>query len=209
MQEKEIQNKKRDALTSALREEQEGGKEIFKTADLYRLGFTDRMINEFIKNSTLRRMKNGYYCLENVHIPAHKVVAELFPDGVLCMESALYVYNYIKMQPLEWNMAVDKDTSKSRFTLDYPIVRPYYTEKKVLEMGVTRTQIGECVFNIYDKERLICDIIKFENQLEHDVVKAALKGYIDEPEKNINGLLMYAEKRKVISKVRNMIGVWL
>ena len=52
-------------------------------------------------------------------------VAQLFPDGVLCMYTALFYYRYSDRTPLEWNIAVDRDTSKSRFHLDYPFVQPY------------------------------------------------------------------------------------
>lgn len=60
------------------------------------------------------------------------LVAALFPDAMLCMESALYAYGYIKEKPYGWTLAVDKNTSKSRFKMDYPRIIPFYTEPTAL-----------------------------------------------------------------------------
>jgi len=51
-------------------------------------------------------------------------VAKLFPDCVLNLENALYAYGYIKKKPYGWRLAVDKNTSKSRFKMDYPKIIP-------------------------------------------------------------------------------------
>ena len=49
-------------------------------------------------------------------------MSKLFPDGLLCMESALYAYGYISRKPVGFHIAVDKNTSKSRFKMEYPKV---------------------------------------------------------------------------------------
>ena len=46
---------------------------------------------------------------------------------------------------------MDKNTSKSRFKMDYPIVHPYYTETKVLEMGVETFDMNGQKIKIYEK----------------------------------------------------------
>lgn len=65
------------------------------------------------------------------------LIAALFPDGIICMHSALFYYQYSDRTPLDWDIAINRDTSKSRFKLDYPYVKPYYMEKKYLEYGIT------------------------------------------------------------------------
>ena len=76
-------------------------------------------------------------------------------------------------------------------------------------MGVTRIRFGEGEMKIYEKERLICDCLKYEEKLEREELKAALRKFIDDPEKNIERLLTYSKERKVLSKVQNRIGVWM
>ena len=85
--------------------------------------------------------------------------------------------------------------------MDYPIVHPYYTETKVLEMGVETFDMNGQKIKIYEKERLICDCLKYE--------KKGLLAFIKDEEKDIAKLMMYARERRVVEKVRNRIGVWL
>ena len=156
-----------------------------------------RRILDFVESGELVRIKNGYYTDRMDRFSEEELIARLFPDACLCMESALYAYGYIRQKPYGWHLAVDKNTSKSRFKMDYPKVIPYYTE------------INDLTFGIYDKERVICDCLKYEGKLEHEIFKEALQSYIKDEEKDISMLMEYARARKVVSKVQSLIGVWL
>ena len=125
------------------------------------------------------------------------------------MESALFAYGYLDEKPYGWRLAVDKNTSKSRFKMDYPKVIPYYTEPEALEIGSTRIQIGDNEFQIYDKERVICDCLKYEAKMEREHFQAAIQAYIKDEDKDIFTLMEYARERKVVKKVQSLIGVWL
>ena len=125
------------------------------------------------------------------------------------MESALYIYGYLTVKPAEYQIAVDKNTSKSRFHLNYPFVHPYYSEPKVLTLGVTETPFGGGMMKMYDKERLICDCLKYEAKMEREHFQAAIQAYIKDEDKDIFTLMEYARERKVVKKVQSLIGVWL
>ena len=133
----------------------------------------------------------------------------LFPDARLCMESALYAYGYIREKPYGWHLAVDKNTSKSRFKMDYPKVIPYYTEPEALELGSTTIEQNGLTFQIYDKERMICDCLKYEAKLDRAIFREAIQSYIRDNDKDISMLMEYARARKVTGKVQSLIGVWL
>lgn len=183
---------------------------IMKTSSLYEECNVDyQQLLRYVREGFLVRIKNGYYRIKENNQNEEQTIAALFPDAVLCMESALHAYGYIKDKPFAYHLAVDKNTSKSRFLLDYPVVIPYYTEPRVLEIGVDEISISGSTMKIYDKDRLICDVLKYESKLEHNIFKEALRSYINDPNKNVINLLLYAKERKVSSKVQNMIGVWL
>ena len=183
---------------------------IAKTADLYTLGIDYRRIQTFVSNGVLKKIKNGYYILTNHDMDEDEMILKLFgADGILTMESALYTYGYIDTKPYEYQIAIDKNTSKSRFKLEYPFVHPYYAEPKVLTLGVTQIPFSIGSMKIYDKARLICDCLKYEDHMDREVLKQALFSYIQEKEKNVSNLLYYAVERGVQAKVQNRIGVWL
>ena len=141
---------------------------IFRTSDLAALGYNTYAIRKMVDEQIIERIKQGYYrlCKTNDLISEAAQIAQLFPDGVLCMYSALFYYRYSDRTPLEWNIAVDRDTSKSRFKLDYPFVQPYYMKKEFLAFGVTTADYGDCTMQIFDRDRLICECIFYENKMD-------------------------------------------
>ena len=199
----------REDILKKIKEEMEKSGGIVRKEHLCDLGIDYRRILNFVESGELIRIKNGYYTDRMDRFTEEELIAKLFPDALLCMESALYAYGYIKEKPYAWRLAVDKNTSKSRFHMDYPKVIPYYTEPEALEMGATTMDIQGNSFAIYDRERVICDCLKYESKMDREIFKEALQSYIREPDKDISALLEYARERKVIKKVQSMIGVWL
>lgn len=201
--------KNKNELMEAIKKSIEKNGGLIKTAKLYQLGMEYKDIQDFVKAGMIQRVKSGYYGINFEDKSEESIVAGLFADGVLCLESALYYYKYIDTKPYYWHIAVDKNTSKSRFKLDYPLIQPYYVEPEFLRLGARRIEFGEGTMSVYSKERLICDCLKFEEKLEREVMKQALMSYLKEEEKDLQLLLEYAKARKVVQKIHNRIGVWL
>ena len=185
--------------------------DVFRTADLNALGINSYGVQKLIKASVIERIKPGYYCLFSAQdeLPEAALIAQLFPDGVLCMYSALFYYHYSDRTPLAWDIAIDKNTSKSRFKLDYPYVQPYYLKPELLIFGVATANYENCSLKIFDRDRLLCECIFFENKMDRETYNKAIQGYVSDPKKNIMNLLAYAEKRRILKKVKDRIGVWL
>lgn len=200
---------KRDQQILQMQELMEENGGIVKTAQLYTLGMDYRRIQTFVDSGVIERVKNGYYSMNFKKKKEEEIITSLFSDCVLSMESALYYYHYIKKKPYQWTLAVDKNTSKSRFKMDYPLIKPYYTEPDVLQIGVDQIEFGTSTMQIYRKERLICDVLKYQDRMEREDIQRALKSFLLDKNKDIEKLLSYAKERKVLSKVRNQIGVWI
>lgn len=205
----EGKQEKKTALIEKIEAEMERNGGLLRTSQLYELHMDYRKIQEFVEEGILERVKNGCYGMGFSNLPEEDMVAELFSDGVLCMESALFYQGYISIRPACWHIAVDKNTSKSRFKMEYPLIQPYYAEPEVLKLGVEKIAVGSREMWIYNKERMICDCLKFEEKLDRSILQQAVLMYLREPEKDIQQLMEYARERKVTQKVQNRIGVWL
>lgn len=182
---------------------------IVKTKQITDLGIDYRRIITYVNEGRLVRVKSGYYAININEQNEEELIAALFPDGVLTMESALYYYNYLPNRPFVWKIAISKNTSKSRFKMDYPPLEPYYSEPEVLKLNVTKTMLGNLPMQIYTKDRLICDVLKYEDKMRREDFRRAALNYIQDEDKDISALMECAAKRKVLKKVQNMIGVWL
>ena len=183
---------------------------IIRTVDLNNMGLVSREIAELVNIGKLERIKQGYYRLtESENDSDAKLISELYPDGVLCMTTALFYYGYSDRTPLTWDIAVDRNTSKARFNIDYPYVKPYYIDKAHLDYGIAEAIYEDSILKIFDRDRLICECIKHENKMDREIYNKAIQAYINDGKKNITNLLAYAKRRNIHKKVRERIGVWL
>ena len=185
--------------------------ELIRTSELNGLSIYSKEISELVESGYIERVKQGYYRIVE-HTEDHseaKLISQLYPDGIICMVSALFYYGYSDRTPINWDIAIDRNVSKARFNIDYPYVKPYYIDKAHLEYGVTEGQYEDCVLKIFDRDRLICECIKHENKMDREIYNKAIINYINDPGKNVTNLLEYAKKRNVHKKVRERIGVWL
>ena len=185
--------------------------DLIRTSELNGLSIYSKEISELVQEGYIERVKQGYYRMVE-HTEDHseaKLISLLYPDGIICMVSALFYYGYSDRTPINWDIAIDRNTSKARFNIDYPYVKPYYIDKAHLEYGVTEGRYEDCVLKIFDRDRLICECIKHENKMDREIYNKAIINYINDSQKNITNLLEYAKKRNVHKKVRERIGVWL
>ena len=74
------------------------------------------------------------------------IINSLFPDAVLCMETALFYYTYSDRNLAEWNLAIDKNVSKRRTNIDSPFIKTYRVEPKLVMLGETEGEIDSYKF---------------------------------------------------------------
>ena len=165
---------------------------------------------KLIADGYVGKIRRGYYqWIDPDDFSEVRTVIHLFPDAILCMDTALRYYGYSDRTPGDWHLAVSKDSGKSRFKIDYPFVKPYYVEPAVLELGLTTGSMDGHAIRIYDKERLICDCLRYRNKMDKEIFNKAIQKYIADPEKSIPKLMEYAGPLRVKKLAKDLIGVWL
>lgn len=183
---------------------------IMRTKDLIHHRIYSVFVKKLIKEGYVEKIKYGYYQWQDDRSFSEvAVIVRLFPDAVLCMESALQFYGYTDRTPSRWCLAVDKHSTKSRFKIDYPVVKPYYIPKAQLELGVDKAFIEETQIKIFNREHVICDCLRHENKMDVEIFNKAIQAYIKDPKKNIPRILDYAKILRTETKMRKTIGVWL
>lgn len=165
---------------------------------------------KLIADGYVEKIRRGYYQWVNPDdFSEAGTVIRLFPDAILCMDTALRYYGYSDRTPGQWHLAVSKDSGKSRFHIDYPFVKPYYVEPDLLELGLTKGNMDGHEVRIYDKDRLICDCLRYRNKMDKELFNKAIQNYIADPEKSIPKLMAYAGPLRVKKTAKDLIGVWL
>ena len=183
---------------------------IMRTKEIIGCRIYGRFLKKLIADGYVEKIKYGYYQWQDERAYSEAtIIARLFPDAVLCMESALQYYGYSDRTPSSWFLAVDKNSTKSRFDIDYPLVKPHYIPEEQMKLGVEVVMIEETKLKIFDRERVICDCLRQENKMDAEIFNKAIKAYIKDPKKNVPHLMEYAKILRTENKVRRIIGVWL
>ena len=182
---------------------------ILKTVELKDLGLSSRQIKRLLNEGIITKTKRGFYELTDYVIREEVIIARLFPQTVIFLESALFHYGYTDRIPLAWQIAVDRYSKTTQYKIDYPLIEPYYLEPKFLDIGVDIIEIDGIEIKIYNRDRTICDVLRYEKKLEKEVFNNAIGRYIEDSKKNIRKLFEYAEIFNIKNKVQTRIGMWL
>ena len=163
-----------------------------------------------LNEGAIEKVRTGYYqWVDHENLSEVATVVRLFPDGILCMDTALRHYGYSDRTPVDWHIAVNKYSNRSRFQIDYPFVKPYFVAPELLELGLCEQNIDGSAVRIYDKERVICDCLRYRNKMDRELFNKAIQGYINDTSKDIPRLMEYAAPLRCVTLAKDLIGVWL
>lgn len=182
---------------------------ILKTSELRELRIDSRGIRRLVESGVMEKIKTGYYRSLAVDPSEASMIARLFPEAILWGDTALFYHGYSDRTPMEWELMVSKNVSSSRFKIDYPYVKPFFVRPKEVSFGVTTMGIDGVRMRILDRDRLICECLKYEADMDRETFNKAIQAYLADPKKNIRHLTDYAERRGVTKRVKDVLGVWL
>jgi len=183
---------------------------IAKSSDFVASGISAVDIVNLCNANYLYRVRHGYYQLAEPN-PAsdEKLLKRLLPEGIVCLESALFHYGYSDFTPREWSVAVPRSISRTKLKITSLPMKVYYVQENIYEIGKTTLKINGVRLNIYDRERTICDCFKYKSRLDSEIFNKAVRAYANDEKKNLKNLSEYAKKLHVYKKVMNLMEVLL
>jgi predicted transcriptional regulator of viral defense system len=183
---------------------------MMRTKELYDAHIFYKDIQYLREQEVIEKIRYGYYqWIDNENLSEVTTLTRLFPDAIMCMDTALFYYRYTDRVPLAWHLAVSKDSNKSRFKIDYPFTKVYYVEPSILELGAGNGEMDGNTIRIYNKERIVCDCLRYMGKMDRETFNKAIRRYVEDSEKNIPRLLEYARILRVTNKAKTIIGGWL
>ena len=82
-----------------------------------------------------------------------------------------------------------------------------YQKQNLLDIGCTTAIIDGIEVAIYNRERCLCDAIKYRNKIGIDVMAEILNSYLSYPQKNFSILQQYAKELRVYKILSNYLDV--
>lgn len=182
---------------------------IATTLQLNSAGLQNYEIGKLCKSNQIIRIRQGFYSLPDELISDEQLLSTVLPEGIVCMESALYHYGYSDYAPVSWTLAVPRTISQSKLKISGLSITPHYVPTSNYALGKASSDFNGYTLLIYDKERTICDCFKYRNQMDSETFAKAINAYCADNQKNLTNLSKYAKQLRVYKKVTEMMEVLL
>jgi predicted transcriptional regulator of viral defense system len=180
---------------------------LLRSAQAQSLGINPKTLGDMVAAGLLVKEARGLYQLAETEPPANPdlvYVTRLIPDAVVCLISALAVYQLTTQIPHKVYIALPRKNRKAP-RLAYPPLQIIWLQDKPYQSGQVNYSIDGFDIPIYDPEKTIADCFKFRNKIGQDVALEALTTYMKRPRPNINQLMKYAR----VDRIKNILTPYL
>ena len=159
-------------------------------------------LKDLVTSGKVEKIKPGLY--RDVDFPQKEEweeVALIVPKGIFCLFSAWQIHDLTTHISSIFHLAVPH---KAKIALpEYPPIKLYHWTEPYLETGVENKK----GFHVYDKEKSVCDAIRFRNKVGLDITAEVVKNYLKQKDRNLDKLLHYAKILKVEKQLNNYLTV--
>lgn len=133
---------------------------------------SDYNLNKKIKNKELFKIEKGIYSNRKVADPL-LIYAKKYPGSIITLDNAFYYYGLTDVIPNKYYLATKQ---KAKPIKDNNVVQIFSTNE-LLEIGKTQIEIDGMLVNMYDRERLLIELIRRKKQIPLDYYKEIINNY--------------------------------
>lgn len=156
-------------------------------------------LNQALAEETLFKIEEGIYST-NRYESELATVMKKYSKAVLTGEYAFYCHGLTDIIPEKYDLATPSKSSKLRDAR----IRQVYVREDIFPLGIEEKEMDGQKIKIYDKERMLIELLRNKNSIPYDLYKEVLFNYREQ----INNLEIWRiqeyvalfPKSKMISK---------
>ena len=180
---------------------------VYSSTELNSMGLSSNALTNLIREQKMTRIQRGFYALKEMD--ALSLTIQLFPEGILCLETALYYHGYLNEMPATINIAVAKNNNRNKYRHNSLPLKAYFRDDKYINLGVIRGEYNDNICLVYNRERTICDCIRRRDLISAEAYRTALRKYAEDPEKDLELLMKYARELRIEKKLALLVDSFL
>lgn len=145
---------------------------VYNYKQLLESGLNRYQIEKKVANKELYIIEKGIY--SNEQFPNElEIITKKYSKAILTLNSAFFYYELTDKIPEYYYLATDK---KAR-SIDNKLIKQIFTKRELLDIGLTKKKIENIEVNIYDKERMLIELIRYKSKLPYELYKEVLNNY--------------------------------
>lgn len=132
----------------------------------------DYQLARVIAEEGIYRVESGVYSTER-YSSELEIIVKKYPNAILTGEYAFYCHGLTDVIPEKYQIATKAKAAK---LLD-PRIEQIYVRDDLLQLGVVEKEIHGVIAKIYDKERMLIELLRNKNTMPYDLYKEIIGNY--------------------------------
>lgn len=132
----------------------------------------DYQVKKAIAEEKIYRMESGLYSTKR-YLAELEIIVNKYPNAILTGEYAFYCHDLTDVIPEKYHIATKVKAAK----LMDPRIVQIYVRDDLLLLGVTEKEINGVMVKIYDKERMLIELLRNKHSMPYDLYKEIIYNY--------------------------------
>jgi len=133
---------------------------------------SDYHLAHAVAEEAIYRVEPGIYST-NYYSSELEVIIRKYPNAILTGESAFYYHGLTDVIPEKYHLATKAKAAR----LSDSRVEQIYVRDDLLPLGVIEKNINNVSAKIYDKERMLIELLRNKNGMPYDLYKEIIANY--------------------------------
>lgn len=133
---------------------------------------TSYRLKRAVANSNIYKIEEGIYS-DNKNPSDLEIIFKKYPNAILCGEYAFYAHGLTDVVPDKYSVATKAKAARINDQRIFQI----YMRDDILLLGCITQEIEEANVRIYDKERMLVELLRNKNVMPRDLYKEILLTY--------------------------------
>ena len=125
-----------------------------------------------VTEGSVFRLESGIYS-DRQHEPELGIIAAKYRKAIITGEYAYYIHGLTNVIPEKYDLATRSKSAKLKDSR----IRQIYVEDKLFLLGFSEEVVDGCRIRIYDKERMLIELLRNKNKMPHDLYKEIIANY--------------------------------
>lgn len=129
-------------------------------------------LNKALEDGLVFKLEDGIYS-DSEYESEVAIISKKYPDGIFTGEFAFYVHGLTDLIPEKYALA----TKAKATPLVDGRIEQIYTRDDLLNIGVIQMEVDGATIPIYDKERMLVELLRNKNKMPKDLYKEIIGNY--------------------------------
>ena len=129
-------------------------------------------LSRVMESGFVYKIEEGIYS-ENPYEAELAIISKKYPKAVLTGDFAFYAHGLTDIVPNQYDLA----TGQKAAPITDPRVHQIYMKNDLLYLGAKEHSIDSCTVLMYDRERMLIELLRNKNKMPYDLYKEVLYGY--------------------------------